>query len=109
MNEPAFQNSWVNASLGAFPTDAAFMKDVTGVVSIRGQVKNGTVSPTISSGAVFVLPAGYRPSGARYFSALTTNGRNVITTGWVGVFPGGEVTVGVGDNHFVSLDLSFRP
>jgi hypothetical protein len=84
------------------------MIDQDGVVHVRGQVAGGTVSPIETP--VFTLPVGYRPSGDRYFFALTTNGNNTITPGWVAVNPNGGVFVGVGDNHFVALDnVTFRP
>jgi hypothetical protein len=107
VGEPTFQNSWVNANLGPVPGTAAFTKDATGVVHIRGQVKNGTVSSN-SFGAVFILPVGYRPLRDIYVPALTTNGSNVVTPGWVGISPTGDVVVGVGNNAFVSIELSFR-
>jgi hypothetical protein len=108
-NEPGFQNSWTNAGLGAFPQNAGFMIDQDGVVHLRGQIAGGTVSSAGPTPA-FTLPAGYRPTATRYFSVLTTDGHNVITPGYVGILPGGQVSVGVGDNHFVSLDsISFRP
>jgi hypothetical protein len=105
--EPAFQNGWGNAG-GLFATNAGFMIDQDGVVHLRGQVAGGTVSPI--ENPVFTLPVGYRPGGDRYFFALTTNGSNTITPGWVAVNPNGGVFVGVGDNHFVALDnVTFRP
>ena len=107
--QPAFTNGWVNAAVGPSPAGAAFTKDATGVVHVRGQVKSGTVSSNVSVGSVFTLPAGYRPSVMVYVPALTTNGSNVVTPAWVGVHPDGFVTVGVGDNAFVSIELSFRP
>jgi hypothetical protein len=109
--QPGFQNGWTNSTLGASPTPAGFMIDQDGVVHLRGQVAGGTVSPTAATGAVFTLPAGYQPTGGtRYFPALTANGSNVVTPGWVAVTTSGQVFVGVGDNHFVALDnISFRP
>jgi hypothetical protein len=107
--EPAFQNGWVNSDVGATPAPAAFTKDATGVVHVRGQVEGGTVS-TGTTGTVFVLPVGYRPTGGSHFiAALTTDGNNVITPGWVSVNGAGLVRVGVGNNAFVSIELSFRP
>lgn len=102
--EPAFANSWVNAGLGGFPGNARFRKDVAGVVHVSGQIKSGAIGST-----AFTLPAGYRPDADVYVSALTTNGANVITPGWVAVQPTGAVFVGVGNNAFVSIDISFLP
>jgi hypothetical protein len=109
--QPGFQNGWTNAGLGVSPTSAGFMIDRDGVVHLRGQVAGGTVSPSPAMSTVFTLPVGYRPTGGqRYFFALTTDGSNVITPGWVAVNPSGQVFVGVGNNHFVALDnISFRP
>jgi hypothetical protein len=107
--EPAFQNGWANAGLGTDPANAAFTKDATGVVHLRGQISGGTVSPSRSLGAAFTLPEGFRPPSDVYFPALTTNGSNGITAGWVAVAPTGEVFVGVGDHTFVPIDFSFRP
>ncbi len=109
VGEPAFQNSWVNTALGVTPLSLRYRKDVAGVVHVAGQIKDGTVSPTIGSGAVFILPVGYRPTGDRLFSAVTTNGLNVITPGWVGAFSSGQVTVGVGNNAYVSVEMTFIP
>jgi len=104
--QPAFQNGWANY----VQTNAAFMMDQDGVVHLRGQIAGGTVSPS-PSGMVFTLPAGYRPTGGIiYFAALTTNGSNTITPGWVSVNTNGSVVVGVGNPAFVSLDnISFEP
>jgi hypothetical protein len=41
-------------------------------------------------------------------SALTSDGANNLTPGWVAVDPNGHVCVGKGNNAFVSIDLSFR-
>jgi len=103
--EPALQNGWVN--FGSGQADAAFTKDATGVVHVRGVVKSGTVSPT--TGTVFTLPVGFRPTAIVYTSALTSDGNNVLTLGYAAVLANGEVRVGVGNNAFVALDLSFRP
>jgi hypothetical protein len=60
--EPAFQNSWVNnASPATYPV-AAFRKDPTGRVALRGLVNGGTTGV-----AMFTLPVDYRPSRALFF------------------------------------------
>lgn len=105
--EPAFQNGWVN--FGGTQPVVEFTKDATGVVHVRGAVKNGTVNPD-PTGTVFTLPVGYRPNTEyQYIAAMTTNGSNVMTPGWVAVDDSGGVRVGVGNNAFVALDISFRP
>jgi hypothetical protein len=107
--EPAFTNGWVNANFGVFSGPAQFRKDIAGVVHISGAVKSGTVSPTNDQGSVFTLPEGYRPSSYVYFPAMTTDGNNVVAAGWVGVRPNGSVVIGVADNRFVSINVSFMP
>jgi hypothetical protein len=69
------------------------------------------VNPAEAFGTAFTLPAGYRPTGgAIYFAALTTDGSNTITPGWVAIGTDGSVVVGVGNNAFVALDnISFEP
>ena len=110
-SQPGFENHWTNSAVGTTPTPAGFMIDQDGVVHLRGQVAGGTVSPTAASSTVFTLPAGFRPTGGtRYFPALTGTAANVVTPGYVAITTAGQVFVGVGNNHFVSLDnVSFRP
>ena len=109
--QPAFANGWTNSTLGTSPTPAGFMIDQDGVVHLRGQIAGGTTSATPGTGTAFVLPTGYRPTGGtRYFPALTGNAANSVTPGWVAITTSGDVFVGAGDVHFVSLDnISFRP
>jgi hypothetical protein len=60
--EPAFQNSWANnASPATYPV-AAFRKDPTGRVALRGLVNGGPTGV-----AMFTLPVGYRPPRALFF------------------------------------------
>jgi hypothetical protein len=110
-SQPGFENGWTNSTLGTSPTPAGFMIDPDGVVHLRGQVAGGTVSTTAASGAVFTLPAGYRPTGGtRYFPVLTGSVTNAVPVGYVAIDTSGEVFVGVGNNAFVALDnISFRP
>jgi hypothetical protein len=53
--EPAFQNSWTNEVPG-LETTAAFFKDLSGVVHLKGIVTGG------GNNTIFTLPAGYRPT-----------------------------------------------
>lgn len=84
-DEPAFQNSWANAS--GLPK-LAFRLREAGVVDIQGTVKSGTAV------TVFTLPEGYRPSSLAGGSAsgyITGVGRvpvqvGITTAGAVGVF-----------------------
>lgn len=92
--QPAFQNSWVN--YGGGNEIAAFMKDASGFVHIKGLIANGT------QGTVgFTLPAGYRPPEAIHFAALSNN-----LLGRVRVLANGEVWINegpMGSNGWVSL------
>lgn len=60
--EPAFQNAWVN--FGGGHAVAGFYKDPTGVVHLKGFVKNG-----VAGGTIFMLPEGYRPMTEERFVA----------------------------------------
>lgn len=55
---PTFTNSWVNEGSGA-GAPAGFRKDSSGMVHLRGLIKNASSSAPGSS--AFTLPAGYRP------------------------------------------------
>ena len=103
--EPAFQSSWTNYGFGQ--QTASFTKDATGVVHVRGGVKDGVVNPI--NGVPFTLPAGYRPPSTVYFPLVTLDGANTLTPGFVGILSNGEIRISVGDNRFVALDFSFRP
>lgn len=56
LNQPAFENNWVNYISNGPNTTAAFMKDCVGFVHLKGVIGGGTVTFT-----AFTLPAGYRP------------------------------------------------
>jgi hypothetical protein len=55
--EPGFENKWKNG--GGISETAAFYKDPTGIVHLRGYPVGGT-------GLVFRLPAGYRPAEGKF-------------------------------------------
>jgi collagen type I alpha len=63
--QPPFENSWVNYSADPL-NGAAFRKDSTGLVTLKGTVRSGNTGV-----AIFTLPAGYRP-GAGAASAQRT-------------------------------------
>jgi hypothetical protein len=67
---PSLLNSWVN--FGSPFHDAQYCRR-GGVVRIRGVVKLGTIS-TGSTGNIFVLPAGFRPTAEMIFTTLANNG-----------------------------------
>ncbi len=64
--QPAFRNGWVN--FGGTRQGAGFYKDPLGRVHLSGTVKNG------SSGAVWTLPAGYRPGAMLSFTPSLIEG-----------------------------------
>jgi hypothetical protein len=97
--QPAFGASgWVNTG-GTIET-AAFYKDATGVVRIKGQVKSGTVGALTP---IFVLPEGYRPPLTQTFAIVSNS-----AFGSLNVTSAGEVAVIVGNNASVNLNISFR-
>jgi hypothetical protein len=91
---PAFANSWVNFGGGAV-FDAAYRIDPHGRVSLRGQIKSGTVGA-----AAFVLPTISRPSKDMIFPTVCSG--NVL--GVITVRSNGNVEVTAGNNTEASLD-----
>ena len=96
--EPAFENSCSNLGFG-FET-AGFYKDGFGIVHLVGDITGCT------GGAIFTLPAGYRPSTSTRF--LVEDGNTDGAAGVVRVDTDGTV------NLFVITDpvlngLTFRP
>jgi hypothetical protein len=94
-NAPTLLNSWVNFGAG-YPA-AGYMKDHLGFIRLRGLVKNGTVNGT--TGVIFTLPSGYRPSGASHF-AVEANSAH----GCCRVDTNGDVVATAGSNVWFSLD-----
>jgi hypothetical protein len=93
------QNSWVNYG-GGF-ANASYRKMPDGRIEIKGLVKNGTLNTSI-----FTLPAGYRPSESRIFTAV--QGNNGVVR--LNVASGGDVyTAGATSNAFQSIEASFYP
>lgn len=84
----SFSNGWVNYGAGYY--DASYVKDAAGYVHLRGAIKSG------SGGTVaFSLPAGYRPSSAVAFPALSSTGNIGASTalGAVQINSNGDVTI----------------
>jgi len=101
---PVLQNGWLNFAgngySGTTYDTAAYTRTSSGLVALRGLVKNG-------SGTIFTLPAGYRPSEQLVF--LTVAGSDT-TAGRVDILPDGSVSLQVGSNGYVSLDsIRFMP
>lgn len=89
-----FQNSWVNYDTATYAA-AAFRKEPTGRVALRGLIKNGTVNA-----AIFTLPAGYRPPKELLFAP--DNNASPATD--VRVKADGTVLLASGVNTWLSLD-----
>jgi hypothetical protein len=94
--QPAFQGTWVN--YGGAAETAAFYKDASGIVRLKGTIKSGALTTP-----AFTLPAGYRPAGEIIFAVVSNLafGELVITTA-------GLVTPYVGNNQSFGLNVSFR-
>jgi len=97
---PTLQNSWVVSAAGLAPT---FYKDLSGVVSINGAVKNGTA---VFGTTLFTLPTGFRPSADIYSSSFANNGVNNVP-GYIGIDSAGAVYFGQGGNTVMTTQASF--
>ena len=98
-NNPAFENSWVNAG-GAHQT-AAFYKDPYERVWLKGSIKTGA-TPSVA----FTLPTKYRSLSTVTYSSVDGTG---LPAGTVSIASNGEVSILAGTNTFISLDgISFR-
>lgn len=96
VDQGALKNGWTYYG-GDSEYAVAYRKNADGLVTITGRIAAGTV-PSL----VFTLPGGYRPSAETLF-AVDANG----AFGNVNVATNGDVSVHVGDNTVVSLNLSF--
>lgn len=103
----AFTNSWVSFSDGTDGNPrAAYWRDNSGIVRLRGMIKSGTLGL-----AAFTLPVGFRPGvsavgvvGYYYFAVMSNS-----AFGHIYVSSDGVVSPQVGDNTYFSLaGISFR-
>lgn len=94
--QPAFENSWVNYDTNN--NSAAFRIDETGLVRVKGLVKNGTAINT----TVFTLPVGYRPPKQIVFPSVAGGGADAFASGRVTA--AGLVQGNVGATAYFSLD-----
>lgn len=101
--EPAFQNGWVNTSLGGVTErPISFRKDPLGRVTLMGMASSGTMSATM-----FTLPVGYRPLAEQRISVYTHNGTNQVV-GMLLIKSDGTVSPVFGGNYAFALDgISF--
>lgn len=93
-----FENSWVN--FGSPFANAAYRIDYTGKVTLKGEIKSGT----IGSVAAFTLPELFRPPTRIILPAVVSNS----ILGRVDAIVSGEIFIVQGSNVAVPLDgLSF--
>lgn len=102
--QPTLSGTWVNA--GGFAPNVAYSRSQVGVVDLRGRAKTGAPNSVI-----FVLPAGYLPSGVIFVPARTSNGGT--STLYINGFSGDVTEASTGRTNFttdeISLDgISFR-
>ncbi len=91
---PSLLNGWVNYG-STF--DNARYKAEGGRVEIQGVVKTGTISAT-STGNIFVLPTGSRPSGELIFDVQSNS-----ALGRIDVYPDGSVRAQAGSNAWINM------
>ncbi len=70
--EPTLLNSWVN--YGSTYATAAYTKLPSGLVLIRGLIRDGTYAGS----TIFTLPVGFRPVDAHIFEQRSANGSHRI-------------------------------
>jgi hypothetical protein len=93
---PTLLNTWINFGSGF--SDAGYYKDSSGLVHLRGVIRNGTVPAD-----VFVLPVGYRPAATLIFPIVSND-----LLGQVRINSSGNVHLYAGSNTWVALD-GIRP
>jgi hypothetical protein len=97
---PNFSGTWVNFDSGTH-TKAAFRRDQTGRVWLKGFIKSGTINT-----AAFVLPPSFRPTTSNVNFAVDANSAH----GRVEIDTSGNVTPVSGSTTSISLDgLNFMP
>lgn len=98
---PTLLNAW--AHYGTPFSGARYYKDPLGIVRLKGLVQSGTVAGD-STGNIFTLPAGYRPTEQR---VIVTISNGAIAR--LDVLTDGSVRAVSGSNVWFSLDgVSFR-
>jgi hypothetical protein len=80
---PTLLNTWANYGSGY--SEAGYLKDSNGIVSIRGLIKDGTRGE-----AIFTLSEGYRPALIEIFICQAHTG-TAYEYGRVDVLPDGNV------------------
>jgi hypothetical protein len=90
----SFANSWVNYG-GGYP-EAAFRKDAFGYVHLKGFIKNGTATDSLT---MVNMPTGYRVGSIRHIPSFGASGAGHIKLTTSGIAYGS----GTG-NGWVTLD-----
>jgi hypothetical protein len=103
-NAPTLLNSWVN--FGAPWAVAAYAIDSNGIVTIRGNIKNGT---TTNGTTVLTLPSGYRPPATLEFAISARDAGGAIPTpAVILITSAGDVNVyGLASSALVALSARF--
>lgn len=98
LGQPQFLNTWTNHDTSTY-NSAAFFRDASGVVHLRGVIASGTAL------GVFQLPAGYFPPKIHNYAVTTLIGTFAV----VSVQSGGLVTTSAPPPAAISLEgISFR-
>jgi hypothetical protein len=112
---PAYQNSWVGATLFG-DEGVSFYKDSFGVVHLQGETTNGIVAlrhrsvapdqtTVASTSPIFTLPVGYRPAANLWFAAYGGGG----TGAYIEITSDGVVQEVYGTDTYIGLsNISFR-
>jgi len=95
----AFANSWAN--FGGMP--AAYFRDLTGRVYVRGQITTGALGTS-----AFTLPVGYRPSAAINFACSSSSAFGMVVVGTGGTVVPTTGTGGAGWTDFGSISFDTR-
>lgn len=96
---PTLLNSWIN--YGSSYQTAAYMKDRTGRVWLRGMIKNGTAT---TGTTILTLPSGYRPPAKVILQVISFNSSGGA---YIEVLTTGDCTINNASNGFVSIEASF--
>lgn len=93
---PTLLNGWVNTGQGR--ASAAYRKDSSGNVQIRGGVKSGVVT----SSPMFILPDGYRPRANFKQTVVSWTGTSIVAAS-VLIYTDGRVVLSEGNNNEIEL------
>lgn len=102
--EPAFETGWENYSASPVEQSSwspcSFRKDPSGLVMLRGLVKNGTTGSGTTT-PVFTLPMGYRPQNIAH-CIIVSDGESAGSR--VKVYASGQVVISIGASSWTDLN-----